>query len=136
MGVNEVIILGCGLLALAYGAYASIKVLAADAGNKKMREIALAIQEGASAYLNRQYGTIAVVGIVVCILLGMVLGTHVGVGFAIGAVLSGIAGYVGMHVSVRANVRTADAAQKGLAPALDISFLLKWPMNSVQFLKA
>lgn len=87
-----------------------------------MQEIAAAIQEGARAYLNRQYTTIAIAGVVILIILGAILGLHVAIGFLIGAVLSGVAGYVGMNVSVRANVRTAQAATQGLAPALDIAF--------------
>jgi K(+)-stimulated pyrophosphate-energized sodium pump len=118
----EAIIIGSGLLALLYGVLAGFQVMSASAGNARMREIAAAIQEGASAYLNRQYSTIAAVGILVAILLGVTLGAQVGVGFAIGAVLSGIAGYIGMNVSVRANVRTADAAQKGLKEALSVAF--------------
>lgn len=119
---TDLIILSSGILALLYGLLAGFKVMGASAGNKKMREIASAVQEGAGAYLNRQYTTISAVGILVAIVLGLTLGTQVAVGFVIGAVLSGVAGYIGMHVSVRANVRTADAAQKGLAPALDIAF--------------
>ena len=97
-------------------------IISADAGNEKMREIASAIQEGAAAYLNRQYITISVVGIVVTIILAITLGFAVAIGFVIGAVLSGIAGYVGMNVSVRANVRTAQSATVGLEPALNIAF--------------
>ncbi len=113
----------CGIGALAYGAWAIRAILDAEAGNERMQDIAAAIQEGASAYLNRQYTTIAGVGAVVGILLGIILGFHVAVGFFLGAVLSGVAGYVGMNVSVRANVRTADAARTGgLVPALDVAF--------------
>lgn len=115
-------IIASGLLALAYGAYASYRVLKLDTGNAMMREIAGAIQEGASAYLNRQYQTIAIVGIAIASALYLTLGTYVTIGFAIGAVLSGLAGYVGMHVSVRANVRTAEAARGGLKKALDVAF--------------
>mgnify|MGYP001222390114 CR=1 FL=1 len=112
----------CGLVALLYGVVASKSIISADAGNEKMREIASAIQEGAAAYLNRQYITISVVGIVVTIILAITLGFAVAIGFVIGAVLSGIAGYVGMNVSVRANVRTAQSATVGLEPALNIAF--------------
>jgi K(+)-stimulated pyrophosphate-energized sodium pump len=118
----QFIVLASGVLALLYGIVTSFQVMAASAGNARMREIAAAIQEGASAYLNRQYSTIAAVGVVVGILLGVTLGVQVGAGFAIGAVLSGVAGYVGMNVSVRANVRTADAAQHGLQGALTVAF--------------
>jgi K(+)-stimulated pyrophosphate-energized sodium pump len=118
----QTIILGSGLLALLYGVLTGYQVLTASAGNARMQEIAQAIQEGASAYLNRQYTTIAAVGVVVAIILGMTLGQQVGIGFAIGAILSGVAGYIGMNVSVRANVRTADAAQKGMKEALSIAF--------------
>ncbi|MBM3585982.1 MAG: sodium-translocating pyrophosphatase [Alphaproteobacteria bacterium] len=112
----------CGIVALLYGAYATRSVLASPAGTVRMQEIAGAIQEGARAYLNRQYMTIAIVGVVVGIVLGVLLGLHVAIGFFLGAVLSGLAGYVGMNVSVRANVRTAEAARQGLAHALGIAF--------------
>jgi len=120
---NEfMLIFACGLLALLYGLLTARHVLSASAGTARMQEIASAIQEGAKAYLNRQYLTIAVVGIVICIALGAFLGLHVAVGFLVGSVLSGVAGYVGMNVSVRANVRTAAAAQVGMKEALGIAF--------------
>jgi len=118
----QTIILGSGVAALLYGVITGFQVMGASAGNTRMQEIAGAIQEGASAYLNRQYTTIAAVGIVVAIILGMTLGQQVGIGFAIGAILSGVAGYVGMNVSVRANVRTAAAAEKGMKDALSVAF--------------
>ncbi|PPR23958.1 MAG: K(+)-insensitive pyrophosphate-energized proton pump [Alphaproteobacteria bacterium MarineAlpha10_Bin2] len=113
---------GCGVVALLYGIYAVRSVLAASAGNERMQEIAGAIQEGARAYLNRQYMTIGIVGVVICVILLVLLGYRVGIGFAIGAILSAAAGYIGMYVSVRANVRTAEAARQGIAPALRIAF--------------
>ena len=117
------IILLCGALAVVYGAYAIRAVLSVSAGNERMREIALAIQEGANAYLNRQYTTIAVVGVIIGIGLGLGLNWFVAIGYFVGAILSGLTGYIGMNVSVRANVRTADAARTGgLAPALDVAF--------------
>ena len=116
------LVLVCGALALMYGAVTARAVLAAPTGTDRMREIAAAIQEGARAYLNRQYTTIAIVGVLIGLILWLTLGHFVAIGFVIGAVLSGSAGYVGMNVSVRSNVRTAEAARKGLAPALDIAF--------------
>ncbi len=117
------LVIACGVLALLYGAYAIRSVLSAPAGNARMQEIAAAIQEGAAAYLNRQYTTVAIVGAVIGILLGLKLGMTVAIGYFIGAVLSGLAGYIGMNVSVRANVRTAEAAQsQGLAGGLDVAF--------------
>ena len=115
-------VVAAGLLSLIYGAYASRQVMKTSAGNERMQQIAAAIQEGAAAYLNRQYKTIGMVGIAVGVLLWVLLGWHVMVGFVVGAVLSGAAGYIGMNVSVRANVRTAQAATEGLDQALKVSF--------------
>ncbi len=119
---NLAIVILCGVLALVYGAWTIRSVLSMSAGNARMQEIAAAIQEGASAYLNRQYTTIAVVGAVIFILACLVLGGPLGLGFLIGAVLSGLAGYVGMFVSVRANVRTTEASRSGLAAGLSVAF--------------
>ncbi|NIP18245.1 MAG: sodium-translocating pyrophosphatase [Xanthomonadales bacterium] len=114
--------LGSAILAVLYGAFASRWILAQPAGNEKMQGIAAAVQEGAKAYMNRQYSTIAVVGVVLFLVVGWALDWATALGFAIGAVFSALAGYIGMFVSVRANVRTAEAAQTGLAPALNIAF--------------
>src|SRR6202142_2363356 len=116
------LIVFCGVLAIAYAIWATRSVLAADAGNEKMQEIAAAIREGAQAYLKGQFSTIAVVGIVIFFVLGYFLGWLVAIGFAVGAILSGAAGFIGMNVSVRANVRTAQAATKSLAGGLEIAF--------------
>src|SRR6202158_407148 len=118
MNAYLVVVAGGGR-ALAYGWWTSRVVLAADAGTARMQEISAAVQEGARAYLNRQYTTIAIVGVVILLILGVTLGLRVAIGFLIGAVLSGAAGYVGMNVSVRANVRTAQAARSGLAAGLE-----------------
>ena len=116
------LIIGAGVLAVVYGIVTSISVLSADTGNEKMQEIAGAIQEGASAYLSRQYSTIAIVGLVILVISYFLLGLEVSIGFLIGAVLSGIAGYIGMLVSVRANVRTTQASSNSLAEGLSIAF--------------
>ncbi|HWA42891.1 MAG TPA: sodium-translocating pyrophosphatase [Hypericibacter adhaerens] len=122
MATTEWIVIACGVLALLYGIYAARSVMAAGTGNDRMREISAAVQEGARAYLNRQYTTIGIVGIVIVVILAVTLGLWQAIGFVIGAVLSGAAGYIGMNVSVRANVRTAEAARQGLKPALAIAF--------------
>src|SRR6266853_38930 len=122
MSLAYILVIACGVLALAYGFFTSRVVLAANAGNARMQEISSAVQLGANAYLNRQYRAIAIVGVVILIILGVLLGKMVAIGYLIGAVLSGAAGYIGMNVSVRANVRTAQAARSGLAAGLDIAF--------------
>jgi K(+)-stimulated pyrophosphate-energized sodium pump len=123
MGIAYAFVLICGVIALLYGAWAVRSVLAAPAGTPRMQEIAAAVQEGARAYLNRQYTTIAIVGVVIAIILGIRLGMYVAIGFVIGSVLSALAGYIGMNVSVRANVRTAEAARSsGMAQALSVAF--------------
>jgi K(+)-stimulated pyrophosphate-energized sodium pump len=122
MNIAYWLVIGAGVLAILYGLVTSRQVLAADAGNERMQQIASAIQEGARAYLNRQYTTIAVAGVVILVILFATLGWHAALGFFVGAVLSGAAGYIGMNVSVRANVRTAQAARNGLAAGLSLSF--------------
>ena len=116
------LIIACGALSIAYGVWTTRAVLAADPGTARMQEIAAAIQEGAQAYLARQYQTIGLVGVAIFLLLAYLLGLPEAIGFALGALLSGAAGYIGMNVSVRANVRTAQAATKSLADGLSIAF--------------
>ena len=114
--------IGAGILALLYGVFQTMSLMKADQGNERMREIAAAIQEGASAYLKRQYTTIGIVGVVIFVLAWVFLKQWAAIGFAIGAILSGAAGYAGMLISVRANVRTAQAASQGLAKGLKLAF--------------
>ena len=122
MTIMQIFILLCGLAAVLYGVITSRQILSLSTGNDKMVEIASAIQEGARAYLNRQYMTIGIVGVVIFVLIWVVFGLASGVGFLIGAVFSGAAGYVGMNISVRSNVRTTQAASSSLAEGLSVSF--------------
>jgi K(+)-stimulated pyrophosphate-energized sodium pump len=116
------LIVGCGVLAIVYGIWATQSVLSADSGSKKMQEISEAVREGAQAYLKRQYTTISIVGVAIFAIIGFTLGWLVAIGFAIGAILSGATGFIGMNVSVRANVRVAQAATKSLAEGLGLAF--------------
>ena len=115
-------VIGCGLLAVVYGILTRRQVLGADAGSERMQEISAAVQQGAAAYLKRQYTTIAMVGVVVMAILYFVLGWQVALGFFIGALLSGATGFIGMNISVRANVRVAEGARQGMARGLDLAF--------------
>jgi K(+)-stimulated pyrophosphate-energized sodium pump len=114
--------IGAGVAAILFGVVSTQWILKQPAGNSRMQEIAAAIQEGAKAYMDRQYMTIGIVGVVLAIVLAFALGAATAIGFAIGAVFSGLAGYIGMYVSVRANVRTAEAATKGVNAALNVAF--------------
>ncbi len=122
MGCWELTIVLSGVLALVYGAFNAKYMLGLSHGTAKMQEIASAIQEGASAYLNRQYKTIAMVGVVMTIIVAAFMGIYPAVGFVLGSVLSGLAGYIGMHISVRANVRTTEAAKTGIEHALSVAY--------------
>ncbi|MCA8887808.1 MAG: sodium/proton-translocating pyrophosphatase, partial [Parvularculaceae bacterium] len=124
MSLSLWLVVGAGMLAILYGVFTIQSVMSLSAGNDRMKEIAAAIQEGAQAYLNRQYTTIAIAGAAVFIILLVAFGFNLipAIGFAIGAILSGAAGFIGMLVSVRANVRTTQAASEGLGKGLSVAF--------------
>ena len=122
MSTGLIIALVCALIGIAYGVISIFSILSKSRGNDEMKRISDAIQEGATAYLARQYKAISIVGIILFIAMWLTLGSYTAIGFAIGALLSGLAGYIGMHVSVRSNSRTAEAAKQGINPALQIAF--------------
>jgi K(+)-stimulated pyrophosphate-energized sodium pump len=122
MSTELIFALACGFGALIYGALATKWIMAKPTGNDRMREISSAVQEGAKAYLNRQYATISIAGIVLFAVVGFFIDWITAAGFAVGAILSGLTGYIGMNVSVRSNVRTAEAANEGINAALQVAF--------------
>lgn len=122
MANGLILAIGSGILALLISGIWIREIYTQSTGNKRMQEIAAAVQEGAQAYLNRQYTTIGIVGVVLFLILGVILTWDTAIGFALGAIMSGLAGYLGMHVSVQSNVRTAEAARTGLNEALAIAF--------------